>query len=190
MSEEKQKTVTENPEPEKSEKTEKVLEEDVQEKSEETVEEKAQPKEDKEKDKEKEEDNARYMRLMAEFQNYKKRVAKEKSDIHAYANEKLVTELLTVLDNFERALESDIPEGGEGYAKGMKLIFEQLRDGLVKAGLKEIEALGEKFDPAFHNAVMTEDSDEYESEHVTKVLQKGYSLNGKVIRPAMVMVAN
>lgn len=134
-------------------------------------------------------DDAKYLRLMAEFQNYKKRVAKEKTDIHAYANEKIVTELLEVLDNFERALASDTSVEAEGYAQGMKLIFDQLLGVLTKSGLVEVKALGEDFDPNLHNAVMTSDSDEYDSNKVCNVLQKGYSLNGRVIRPAMVTVA-
>ena len=133
--------------------------------------------------------DAKYLRLMAEFQNYKKRVAKEKSDIHSYANEKIVTELLEVLDNFERALASDNSTDVEGYAQGMKLIFDQLLGVLTKSGLVEVKALGEDFDPNMHNAVMTADSDEYDSNKVCSVLQKGYTLNGKVIRPSMVTVA-
>ena len=135
-------------------------------------------------------ESERYMRLMAEFQNYKKRVAKEKTDIHAYANENIMTGLLVVLDNFERALASDPTADAEGYAKGMELTLTKMMDVLSKAGLKEIEALGQDFDPAKHNAVMTEDTDAYESGKVSKVLQKGYTLNGKVIRPSMVAVAN
>ena len=133
--------------------------------------------------------DAKYLRLMAEFQNYKKRVAKEKSDIHSYANEKIVTELLEVLDNFERALASDNSTDVEGYAQGMKLIFDQLLGVLTKSGLVEVKALGEEFDPNMHNAVMTADSEEYDSNKVCNVLQKGYTLNGKVIRPSMVTVA-
>lgn len=133
--------------------------------------------------------DAKYLRLMAEFQNYKKRVAKEKSDIHSYANEKIVTELLEVLDNFERALATDNSTDVEGYAQGMKLIFDQLLGVLTKSGLVEMKALGEEFDPNMHNAVMTADSEEYDSNKVCSVLQKGYTLNGKVIRPSMVTVA-
>ena len=133
--------------------------------------------------------DAKYLRLMAEFQNYKKRVAKEKSDIHSYANEKIVTELLEVLDNFERALAADNSTDVEGYAQVMKLIFDQLLGVLTKSGLVEVKALGEEFDPNMHNAVMTTDSEEYDSNKVCSVLQKGYTLNGKVIRPSMVTVA-
>ena len=134
-----------------------------------------------------EKESERFMRLMAEFQNFKRRAAREKSDIHAYANEKIVGELLPVLDNFERALQT---EGGdlESYAKGMELIFTQLKTALEHAGLAEIPALGEEFDPNVHNAVMTEQSEEHEDGKISKVLQKGYKLNDKVIRPSMVAV--
>ena len=132
--------------------------------------------------------NDKYVRLMAEFQNYKKRVSKEKSDIRQYATEKLITELLPVLDNFERALASKAEDDPAGYAKGMELIFTQMKTAFEKSGLAEVEAQCQDFDPVKHNAVMTEENDELESGKVSKVLQKGYSLNDKVIRPAMVAV--
>ena len=93
------------------------------------------------KEEPKEDESTRYMRLMADFQNFKKRAAKEKTDLYQYANEKIVTELLTVLDNFERALEQEA--GDAGFKEGMELIFKQLGDVLEKSGLAEIEALGE-----------------------------------------------
>ena len=131
--------------------------------------------------------NARYLRLMADFQNFKRRTEKEKNDIYAFANEKIISELLNVIDNFERALDAGNAE--DSFYKGMEMILKQLLGVLEKAGASEIAALGEEFDPNFHNAVMTEDSDEYESGKVTEVLQKGYVLNNKVIRPSMVKVA-
>ncbi len=143
-------------------------------------------------------ESERYMRLMAEFQNFKRRAAKEKSDIHAFANERIVNDLLPVVDNFERALGgetegagAEAPELSEevaNYAKGMELIFTQLKTALEKAGLKEIEALGADFDPNYHNAVMTDSTDEYEDGKISKVMQKGYTLNDRVIRPSMVAV--
>ena len=132
--------------------------------------------------------NTKYLRLMADFQNYKRRTEKEKHDIYAFANEKIVSELLNVIDNFERAL--DAGDSGDSFVEGMNLIFKQLQGVLEKAGVVEIEALGQDFDPNFHHAVLTEDSAEYESGKVTAVLQKGYLLNNKVIRPSMVKVAN
>ena len=150
----------------------------------ENTEEKAEEKTEEKAD----DGNEKYVRLMAEFQNYKKRVAKEKNDIREYATEKLVMELLPVLDNFERALAASAEDDPAGYAKGMELIFTQMVTELQKFGLAEVEAEGQDFDPTKHNAVMTEENEELESGKVSKVLQKGYALNDKVIRPSMVAV--
>lgn len=150
----------------------------------ENTEEKAEEKTEEKAD----DGNEKYVRLMADFQNYKKRVAKEKNDIREYATEKLVMELLPVLDNFERALAASAEDDPAGYAKGMELIFTQMVTELQKSGLTEVEAEGQDFDPTKHNAVMTEENEELESGKVSKVLQKGYALNDKVIRPSMVAV--
>lgn len=150
----------------------------------ENTEEKAEEKTEEKAD----DGNEKYVRLMAEFQNYKKRVAKEKNDIREYATEKLVMELLPVLDNFERALAASAEDDPAGYAKGMELIFTQMVTELQKSGLAEVEAEGQDFDPTKHNAVMTEENEALESGKVSKVLQKGYALNDKVIRPSMVAV--
>ncbi|MDR3294799.1 MAG: nucleotide exchange factor GrpE [Clostridiales Family XIII bacterium] len=136
-----------------------------------------------------EELQTKYMRLAADFQNYKRRAEKEKSDIYAYANEKIAASLLEVIDNFERALEHDVDARDENFSKGMELIFKQLLDVLEKNGVDEIISLGEEFDPALHHAVMMEESEAYESGKVSGVLSKGYRLKEKVIRPAMVKVA-
>jgi molecular chaperone GrpE len=144
--------------------------------------------EEKEANPEDEALNERYLRLMADFQNFKRRTEKEKGDIYAFANEKIIGELLNVIDNFERAMASGNEE--DNFYKGMEMILKQLLGVIEKAGASEIKALGEDFDPNFHNAIMMEDSTEYESGKVTGVLQKGYVLNNKVIRPAMVKVAN
>ena len=189
MSEDKKKQI---PIEDSVDEAEEVKAEEAEEKAEGEAAEEAE-KEDKENKAEEEAKKAeeaeseRYMRLMAEFQNFKRRVAKEKSDIHAYANEKIVGELLPVLDNFERALDA---EGGdlEAYAKGMQLIFEQLKTALENAGLEEITAMDETFDPNVHNAVMTDNLEDKEDGTITKVLQKGYKLKDKVIRPSMVAV--
>lgn len=133
--------------------------------------------------------NTKYVRLMADFQNFKKRTEKQKSDIHAYANEKIVSKLLEVMDNFERALQIE-DENIKSFKEGMELIFKQLKDVLTDAGVAEIEAENAMFDPNYHNAVMMEDTDKVESGMVSEVLQKGYTLNGKVVRPSMVKVAN
>lgn len=166
-----------------TENTDEAVSEEAETKAQDAEGEAAEKKEEPEED-----ENSRYMRLMADFQNYKKRVEKEKNDIYSYANEKMAIELLNVLDNFERALEHDAEDAS--FKEGMEMIFKQLFDVLEKSGLKEIPALGEEFDPNFHNAVMNEDTDEYESGKVSGVMQKGYTLNGKVIRPSMVRVAS
>ncbi len=129
----------------------------------------------------------KYMRLMADFQNYKKRTAKEVSDIRSSASEKVMTKILGVLDNFERAFEQGTTD--EKYAEGIENIFKQLINALGESGLAEMNVLGEDFDPNFHNAAVMEESDEYESGKISGVIQKGYTLNGKVIRPPMVKVA-
>lgn len=139
--------------------------------------------------KEEEDLQTRYMRLAADFQNFKKRTEKEKNSIYARANEKIVLELLEVADNFERALEHIGEENKDAFAEGMDLIFTQFKGVLEKSGVEVIQAEGELFDPNFHHAVLTVKSVEYESGKVTQVLQRGYLLNGKVIRPAMVKVA-
>ena len=132
-------------------------------------------------------ESERYMRLMAEFQNYKRRAAKEKTDTLQYANEKIVGDLLPVIDNFERALATETDDL-EGYAKGMQLIFEQFMKALENAGVEEIKAMDEDFDPNVHNAVMTDNIEDKDDGKITKVLQKGYKLRDKVVRPSMVAV--
>ena len=130
----------------------------------------------------------KYLRLMADFQNYKKRSEKEKADIYAFANEKIILELLDVIDNYERALSHQVEEG-TALQEGMAMIYKQFKAVLEKNGVVEIEALGQDFDPNLHNAVMTESSAEYGHGKVSYVLQKGYLLNNKVIRHTMVKVA-
>ena len=189
MSEDKKKQI---PIEEGADEAEEVKAEEAEEKAEGEAAEEAEKEEkenkaEEEAKKAEEAESERYMRLMAEFQNYKKRTAKEKEDIYAFGSEKVMSSLTEVLDNFERALDTK-SDDVEGYAKGMELIFTQLKTALEHAGLEEIPALGEEFDPNVHNAVMTEDSDEHEDNHISKVLQKGYKLNDKVIRPSMVAV--
>ena len=144
------------------------------------------PAEDSKGSEEEEAWNEKYTRLMADFQNFRKRTDKEKADVYSYANEKIMTDLLTVLDNFERALGSECRD--DAYAEGMKMIFKQFTDILTASGLEEIDAVGQDFDPNFHHAVLTDNNADFDSGKVTEVLQKGYKLNGKVIRPSMVKV--
>lgn len=134
-----------------------------------------------------EELQTKYMRLAADFQNFKRRVDKEKNDIYAYANEKIMVELLNVIDNFDRALAVDSVD--TGMKEGMEMILKQLIDVLGKSGLEEINAQNQDFDPNYHHAVQTVKNEDCGSGQIAAVLQKGYMLNKKVIRPAMVIVA-
>lgn len=168
---------------------EEILEEEISEETNQTEDNTEEKPQQEPKDEKDEALETKYLRLMADFQNYKRRSEKEKADVYAYANEKIVVQLLDVIDNFERALDcKDTAE--KGFAEGMEMIFKQLKDVLKNSNVEEIEALGLDFDPNFHNAVMMEDTDEYESGKVSAVLQKGYTLNGRVIRASMVKVAN
>lgn len=141
------------------------------------------------KNKEEEDAQTKYLRLAADFQNYKRRSEKEKGDIYAFANEKIAIDLLLVLDNFERAFDHKEEVGDKSFLAGMEMIFKQLAGLLEKNGISEINAKGQEFDPNFHHAVMSEQTADAESGHVSAVLQKGYTLHGKVIRAAMVKVA-
>ena len=147
--------------------------------------------EKKETETREESSDTKYMRLMADFQNFKRRTEKEKSDIYAYANEQIALGLLEVIDNFERALKS-IPEDKEceAFAEGMDMIYRQFLKNLEEVGVKEIDALGEKFNPDFHNAVMHVEDEEADENTVVEVFQKGYMYKESVLRFCMVKVAN
>lgn len=132
--------------------------------------------------------NEKYLRLQAEFQNFKKRTEKEKTDLYKYANEKVFADLLPLMDNMERALAST-ESGTDGIVEGLKMIKKSFDDIFSKNGIAVIEAMGAEFDPELHHAVMSDDSDDHDSEHVIEEFQKGYTLNGKVIRHSMVKVA-
>ncbi|MCY9582231.1 nucleotide exchange factor GrpE [Paenibacillus alvei] len=132
----------------------------------------------------------RYLRAQADFDNFRRRTLKEKEDFAKYASAKLVTELLPVLDNFERALATEQASSeAESFIKGVDMIFRQLGQVLEQEGVKPMEAVGQPFNPEFHQAVMTVDTDEYEEGVVVEELQKGYMLKDKVLRPAMVKVS-
>ena len=131
----------------------------------------------------------KFLRMQAEFDNYKKRTAREKEELYVTSLEKVMKELLPVVDNMERALESFRSSGLESsYADGVDMIQKQLFSVLEKNGLKEIEAEGQDFDPNIHHAVMQVEGSEEEENKVKIVLQKGYYLGSRVIRPAMVQV--
>ena len=129
-------------------------------------------------------------RQLAEFENFRNRTDKEKSQMYAVGAKDVIEKILPVIDNFERGLKS-IPEDQKGgpVASGMEMIYKQLTKVLEDEGVTVIEAQGKEFDPMLHNAVMQQPSDEYESGIVIQELQKGYKYKDKVLRHSMVMVA-
>lgn len=131
--------------------------------------------------------NDKYLRLYAEYDNYRKRTAKEKTETYQNASVQCIEKLLPVLDSFERSLEADCAD--ENFKNGMNMIWNQLKTFLESMNVTEIEALGAEFDPNIHNAIQQQDGTDYASDHVCAVFQKGYMLGDKLVRPAMVAVA-
>lgn len=129
--------------------------------------------------------------LQADFDNFRKRTAKEKEDIYTYANTQIVKDLLPILDNFERALGSVVKEDSsvKSFYNGIEMIYNQLITLLGKNDVKEINALNEPFDPELHDGIMQVEDSEFPENTVVEVLQKGYTLKDKVIRPSMVKVS-
>ncbi len=136
-----------------------------------------------------EETFARYQRAAADLENYKRRSRQELAERTQYANEQLVLKLLPLLDNFQRALEH-APDGIDpNWFDGIKLIAKQFEDVLQAQGVSSIPAVGEKFDPAQHEAIASEATDEHEEGTVVEEMQRGYRLHRKVLRPTLVKVA-
>lgn len=131
----------------------------------------------------------RYMRKAAEFDNYRKRVERERREQADRAVVSLLEDLLSVVDDFDLALTVDAGESGAAYKKGVEMIHAKLQDLLRKQGVKPIEALGQDFDPNRHEAVMQEPADGRRDNEVTAVLRKGYTLNDRLLRAASVKVA-
>ncbi|MCR5023715.1 MAG: nucleotide exchange factor GrpE [Lachnospiraceae bacterium] len=141
-----------------------------------------------------EELNDKYMRLMAEFENFRKRSDKEKEQMFETGAKSVIEKVLPVIDNFERALDMVGPEkeseaDADPFMDGMRKVYKQLMDEFDKIGVKPIEAVGQEFNPEFHNAVMQVDSEEFDSGMVAQEMQKGYMYNDSVVRHSMVGVA-
>ena len=132
--------------------------------------------------------NDRYLRLCAEYDNFRKRSQKEKDALYGDIKANTVASFLPVYDNLERALKQGTED--EAYRKGVEMIMTQFCTTLEKLGVTPIECLGEKFDPALHNAVMHVDDEEKGENEIVEVFQKGFKLGDKVIRFSMVKVAN
>ncbi|MBE6820111.1 MAG: nucleotide exchange factor GrpE [Ruminococcaceae bacterium] len=162
-------------------KKEKKTPETVEEETVETAEQKLQ--------KELDEKNEQFLRLCAEYDNFRKRSQKEKQDIYTSSRAEIVKDLLPVLDNFDRAAENK-ECSFEDYKKGIDLIFTQLGEILKKLGIEAYGARGDEFDPNIHNAVMTVEDPELGENQVASVFSKGYKLGDRIIREAVVQVAN
>ena len=129
-----------------------------------------------------------YLRKQADFQNFTKRKEKEVEELKKFSSEKIITQFLGSLDNFERAIESSIESKDfDSLLKGIEMIIKSLKDIMSAEGVEEIKAEG-AFDPVYHHAVGVEASEDKKEDEIVKVLQKGYMMKGKVIRPAMVIV--
>lgn len=146
---------------------------------------KAQLKQEKEKS---EEYYEHLKRNMAEFDNFKKRISKEKDMMYNTITAGLISDLLPILDNFDKALSANTSD--ESYKNGMVMIYNQILETLQKIGVEEIEALNKIFDPNFHEAVMHVEDENYGEKEITEVFRKGYKIGDKIIRHAMVKVAN
>ncbi len=133
--------------------------------------------------------NDKYTRLFAEYDNYRKRSAKEREGIYTDAYVDAIGEILPILDNMERALQYK-DNDSENIARGLEMIMKSFVDTLGKMGVSEIEALGAEFDPNLHNAVMHVDDEAYGENEIVEVFMKGYRKGDKVLRHSMVKVAN
>jgi molecular chaperone GrpE len=136
---------------------------------------------------EKAEMHDRLLRGQAEFQNFKKRVEKERGELYEYASMEAVRALLPVLDDFERSLKAESSD--KEYVKGMELIYQRFYDGLKKLGLEPIVSAGEPFNPHIHHAVDMVETEDAPPDTVLEEFQRGYNFKGRMLRPAMVKVA-
>ena len=133
----------------------------------------------------------RFLRVSAEFENYKKRSTREMDDFRKYANQSLIKEMLAVVDNLERALNSSNGNSSidKCMADGVNLTLKEILKVFEKFNVKPIEAIGQPFDPTFHQAMMQEKTDDYPENTVITELQKGYMIHDRLLRPSMVVVA-
>ena len=132
--------------------------------------------------------NEKYMRTLAEYDNYRKRTIKEKESIYPEAKAVVIEKILPVIDNFSRALES--AENKDAFYEGIVMLKKQLDDTLASLGVEEIKAVGEEFNPDLHNAVMHVDDESQGENVIVEEFQKGYKIGDRVIRHSMVKVAN
>lgn len=134
--------------------------------------------------------NQRFLRVAADFDNYKRRTVQEKEDLVKYSNAKIMGELLPVLDAFQLALKNPgESQEAQNVIKGVEMLYRQIMQVLEQAGMSKIEAVGQPFDPKLHEAIMQVDDDSVPEDTVVEELRAGYVLNERVIRPSMVKVS-
>ena len=134
----------------------------------------------------------RYLRAVADLENYKKRAARERQDAVKFANESLIQKIIPILDNFEMAqaaAQNSQTDSGQSLHAGIAMIQEQLKSALTEFGLEEVDATSKPFDPHFHEAVSQQESADTPEGHVVQQLRKGYKLRDRLLRPATVIVA-
>ena len=131
-----------------------------------------------------------WQRAAADYSNYKRRTDEERDTVAIFANALLIGKLLAVLDDFDRALDNVPPDTDDSWVEGVRLVERKLRNVLEAEGVTPIEAIGQQFDPNVHEAVVHEDTADYPDNHVIDELQRGYRLHDRVLRPALVKVAN
>ena len=131
----------------------------------------------------------RALRLQADFDNFRRRTRQEKEELSAVVTQTILTDLLPLLDNFERAMAVETTDT-ENFQNGVEMIYKQLKETMEKNGLEAIETAGAKFDPNFHQAVMRVQNADLEDDTIAAELQKGYMVKGRVIRPSMVQVVS
>lgn len=132
----------------------------------------------------------RLLRLQADFDNYKKRLEKERIEFIKFANEEILSEILKIMDDFERAVEAGKTKHDfETLYKGIEMIHKDFKEFLKQKGIREINVSGKRFNPNEHEAMMQEETDKHPEDHIIEEFQKGYTFNGRVIRPAKVKVA-
>ncbi len=129
-----------------------------------------------------------YLRQLAEKDNLRKRLEREKNEFYQYALSEFLSDLIVVLDNFERALETEDQNDSKSYQEGIKMIYKQYQDVLIKQGVTYIDTKDKKFDPNLHQAFVTEESEDVEEIQISEELQRGYTLHDRLLRPSLVKV--
>ncbi len=134
--------------------------------------------------------DSKYKRLQADFDNFRRRTTSEKEQLSTYVKSEVMSDLLPSLDTFERALKVDKTDDNKSFLEGFAMVYQNMMDMLKQHGLEPIDAMGKPFDPNYHQAVLNGPSETLDDNMISQVLQAGYTVDGRVVRPAMVEVVN